>query len=89
MGIQSLHIWVFQGPYLPFRKICLVYLIVFVVSNALAIAARSYVYVVDEILTLNVPNVYPLFPCCNHLRRGSKSMIDRYRLRVSPCIVPL
>ena len=57
--------------------------------NLLAIAAKSSVYVVEEIFTLNVPNVYPLFPCCNHLRRGSKNMMNRYELRVSSCIVPL
>ena len=59
------------------------------VSSLLAIAARSSAYAADEILTLDVPKVYPLFPCCNHLRRGSRNMINRYGLRVSPCIVPL
>ena len=57
--------------------------------NLLAIAAKSSAYVVEEIFTLDVPNVYPLFPSCNHLRRGSKNMMNRYGLRVSPCIVPL
>ena len=60
-----------------------------VISSLLAIAARSSAYAADEILTLDVPNVYPLFPCCSHLRRGSRNMINRYGLRVSPCIVPL
>ena len=55
----------------------------------MAIAARSSAYAADDILTLDVPKVYPLFPCCNHLRRGSRNMINRYGLRVSPCIVPL
>ena len=59
------------------------------VSSLLAIAARSSAYVADEILTLNVPKVYPLFPCCSHLMRGSKNMINRYGLRISHCIVPL
>ena len=58
-------------------------------SNLLAIVARSSAYAADEILTLDVPKVYPLSPCCNHLRRGSRNIINRYGLRVSPCIVPL
>jgi hypothetical protein len=62
---------------------------VYNVSSLLAIAARSSAYDADEILTLDVPKVYPLFPCCSHLSRGSKNMINRYGLRVSPCIVPL
>ena len=44
------------------------------VSSLLAIAARSSAYAVDEILTLDVPKVYVLFPCCSHLRRGSRNM---------------
>jgi hypothetical protein len=57
--------------------------------SLLAIAAKSSAYVADEIFTLDVPKVYPLLPCCNHLRRGSKNIKNRYGLRVSPCIVPL
>ena len=57
--------------------------------NLLAIVAKSLAYAAEEIFTLDVPNVYPLFPCCSHLRRGSKNMMNRYGLRVSPCIVPL
>ena len=57
--------------------------------NLLAMVAKSSVYAAEEIFTLEVPNVYPLFPCCNHLRRGSKNMMNKYGLRVSPCIVPL
>ena len=59
------------------------------VSNLLAIAVRSSAYAADEILTLEVPKVYPLFPCCSHLRRDSRNMINRYGLSVSPYIVPL
>ena len=58
-------------------------------SNLLAIVAKSSAYVADEILILDVPKVYPLSPCCNHLRRGYKNIINKYGLRVSPCIVPL
>src|SRR6202048_1695510 len=58
-------------------------------SSLLAIVARSSAYAADEILTLDVPKVYPLFPCCSHLSRGSRNMINRYGLRISPCIVPL
>ena len=59
------------------------------VSSLLAIATRSSPYAADEILTLDVPKKYPLFPCCSHLRRGSRNTINKYGLRVSPCIVPL
>ena len=58
-------------------------------SSLLAIAARSSAYAADKTLILDVPKVYPLFPCCNHLRRGSKNIINKYGLRVSPYIVPL
>ena len=57
-------------------------------SSLLAIAAMSSAYVDDEIFILDVPKVYPLVPCCSHLRRGSKNMINRYGLSVYPCIVP-
>ena len=53
------------------------------VSSLLAIAARSSAYVADEILTLDVPKVYPLCPCYSHLRNGSMNMINRYGLRVT------
>ena len=58
------------------------------VFSLLAIVARSSAYDADEILTLDVPKVYPLFLYCSHLRRGSKNMINKFELRVSPCIVP-
>ena len=57
--------------------------------NLLAIAAKSSAYAAEEIFTLDVPNMYPLFSCCNHLMRVSKNMMNRYGLRVSHCIVPL
>ena len=57
--------------------------------SLLAIAAKSSAYVADEILTLEVPKVYPLLPCYNHLRRGSKNIKNKYGLRVCPCIIPL
>ena len=55
----------------------------------MAIAAKSSAYAADEIFILDVPKIYPLLPCCNHLRRGSKNIKNKYGLRVSPCIVPL
>ena len=57
--------------------------------SLLAIAAKSSAYATDDIFILDVPKVYPLLPCCNHLRRGSKNIKNKYGLRVSPCIVPL
>ena len=62
---------------------------VYSVSSLLAIAARSSAYAADEILTLDVPKMYLLFPCYSHLRRSSRNMINRYGLRVFPCMVPL
>lgn len=32
---------------------------------------------------------YPMLSFSSHLRRGSRKMINRYGLSVSPCIVPL
>ena len=36
-----------------------------------------------------MPNVYPFFPLCSHLRSGSRNIRRMYGLSVSPCIVPL
>ena len=58
-------------------------------SSLLAIAARSSAYDADEILTLDVPNVYPLFPCCSHRKSGSRNIMNKYGLRILPCIIPL
>ena len=40
-------------------------------------------------MVLDVPNVYPLLPRCIHLRSGSRKIINKYGLKVSPCMVPL
>ena len=53
------------------------------------IAARSSAYAAELIVSLDVPNVYPLCPRCNQRSSGSKNIRKRYRLSVSPCIVPL
>ena len=53
------------------------------------IAAKSSVYVVELIVSLDVPNVYPFFHLCSHLSNDSKNMKKRYGLSVSSCIVPL
>ena len=55
----------------------------------LVITAKSSAYVAKLIVSLDVPNVYPLFLLCSHLSRGSRNIRKRYRLSVSPCIVPL
>ena len=39
--------------------------------SLLAMIAKSSAYAAEEIFTLEVLNVYPLFPCYNDLRRGS------------------
>ena len=38
---------------------------------------------------LEVLKVYPLFRICNYRSSGSRKMINRYGLSVSPCMVPL
>ena len=43
----------------------------------------------EHIFILEVLKVYPFFPLCSNLRSGSRNMIKRYGLSVSPCIVPL
>ena len=53
------------------------------------IVAKSSTYVAELIVSLDVPNVYLLFPLCSHLSRGSRNIRKRYRLSVSLCIVPL
>ena len=45
-------------------------------------------YATEFIVILDVPNVYPFLPLCNHLDSGSNNIIKRYGLRVSPYIVP-
>ena len=57
--------------------------------SLLAIVAKSSAYAADVIFTFDVPKVYPLSPYCSHLRRGSKNIINKYGLKVSPYIVPL
>ena len=53
------------------------------------IAARSSAYAAELIVSLDVPNVYPLCPRCSQRSSGSKNIRKRYGLSVSPCIVPL
>ena len=57
--------------------------------SLLAIAAKSSTYAADEILTLDGPEVYPLSPCCNHLKRDFKHIVNKYELRICLCIIPL
>ena len=53
-----------------------------------AIIARLSTYAAEFIVILDVPNVYPFLPLCNHLDSGSKNIIKRYGFRMSPYIVP-
>lgn len=55
----------------------------------MAMAARSFDYIIKLILILDVPKVYPLFPHCNHFSSPSRNMMNRNGMRVSPFIVPL
>ena len=52
-------------------------------------AARSFAYAAKLIINLDVPNVYPFFPFCSHLSRGSRNIRKIYGLSVLPYIVPL
>ena len=63
-----------------------------------AIVARSSTYADEFIVILDVPSVFivildvpsvPYFPLCNHCRSGSRNIMNKYGLRVSPWIVPL
>ena len=53
------------------------------------IIARSSASVVEFIIILDVPSVYPYFPFCKHRRSDSRNIMNKYGLRVSPSIVPL
>ena len=52
-------------------------------------AAKSSAYAAELIVSLDVPNVYPLFPRCSQRNSGSKNIRKRYGLNVSSCIVLL
>jgi hypothetical protein len=53
------------------------------------ITARSSAYATELIVSLDVSNVYPLYPRCSQRSSGSKNIKKMYGLSVSPCIVPL
>ena len=52
--------------------------------NLFAIIARSSAYATEFIVILDVPSVYPFFPLCNQHRSGSRNIMNKYGLRVSP-----
>ena len=52
-------------------------------------AASSFAYAAELIVSLDEPNVYPFFPLCSHLSRDSKNIRKRYGLSISPYIVSL
>jgi hypothetical protein len=52
-------------------------------SFLFAITAKSSAYAAEDIVTLDVPNMYQFSPCCSHLRRGSRNMMNKYGLKVS------
>ena len=54
-----------------------------------AIIARSSAYAAVFIVILDVPSMYPFFLLCNQHRSGSRNIMNKYGLRVSPWIVPL
>ena len=53
------------------------------------IIARSSTYAAVFIVVLDVPSVYPSFPLCNQRRSGSRNIMNKCGLRVSPWIVPI
>ena len=46
--------------------------------------AKSSTYAIELIVDLDVLKVYPYLPFCSHLSSGSRNIIKRYGLRVSP-----
>lgn len=50
--------------------------------------ARSLAFAVVLHVARDVLKWYPMSYFFSHLRSGSKNMINRYGLRVSPCMVP-
>jgi hypothetical protein len=53
------------------------------------IMAKSSAYAAEFIVYYDVLNLYPRFPRSSHLSSGSRNMMKRYGLSVSPCMVPL
>jgi hypothetical protein len=51
--------------------------------------ARSSTYVVELSVYCDVSSLYPKLPLSNHLSSGSRNIMKRYGLSVSPCMVPL
>ena len=52
------------------------------------IMAKSSAYAVVVHVEWEVLKWYPMSSFSSHLRSGSRKIINRYGLRVSPCIVP-
>ena len=55
----------------------------------LVMGARSSAYAAELIVSLDLPNMYPLFSRGSQRSSGFKNIKNRYRLSVSPCIVSL
>jgi hypothetical protein len=55
----------------------------------LVIMAKSSAYAVELSVYCDVLSVYPRLPLSSHLSSGSRDMMKRYGLSVSPCMVPL
>lgn len=51
--------------------------------------ARSFAYVAEFIINLDVPNVYPFSLFYSQRNNSSRKIKNRYGLSMSPCIVPL
>jgi hypothetical protein len=56
---------------------------------SLVIMARSFAYATELSVYCDVLSSYPKLPLYNHLSSGSRDIINRYGLSVSPCMVPL
>ena len=46
-------------------------------DSLFVIVVWSSTFAVELILVFDVPNVYPFFPLCSHLSRGSRNIINR------------
>jgi hypothetical protein len=50
--------------------------------------AKSSAYAAELSVYYDVLSLYPKLPLSSHLSSGSRDMIKRYGLSVSPCMIP-
>ena len=55
----------------------------------LVVMARSFADAAEFSINCDVLSLYPSLPLSSHCSSGSREMMKRYGLNVSPCMVPL